>query len=95
LAGSELIFCYLPFLIFKNKIMKENLNLVCNMVMSLSLILLLIVGFVLCLVIGYELCFKIAEIIGSISNIFWWLILSLIGTFLLGLFTSIINTEKK
>ena len=74
--------------------MKDKLNLVCNMLMALSLILLLIVGFVLCLVIGYKLCFKIAEIIGSVSHIFWWLILSLIGTFLLSLFTSIINTEK-
>jgi hypothetical protein len=75
--------------------MRENLNLVCNMLMALSLVLLVIVGFVLILVIGYEMCFKIAEIIGSINHVFWWVILSLIGTFLLAFFTSIINTEKK
>jgi hypothetical protein len=75
--------------------MKDNLNLVCNMLMAISLVLLVFVGFVLCLVIGYELCFKIAEIIGNISHVFWWVILSLIGTFLLAFFISIINTEKK
>ncbi len=75
--------------------MRENLNLLCNFLMALSLVLLLIVGFVLFLVVGFEMCYKLVDVLIEVNHLFWWVILSLIGTFSLAFLTSIINTEKK
>jgi hypothetical protein len=75
--------------------MRENLNGICNLLMALSLVLLLIVAFVLFLVVGFEMCYKLVDVLIEVNHLFWWVILSLIGTFSLAFLTSIINTEKK
>jgi hypothetical protein len=74
--------------------MRENLNLLCNFLMLLSLVVLLIVGCALLLVVGFEMCYKLVEILIQINHLFWWIIFGSIFTFVISLVASIIITKK-
>jgi hypothetical protein len=74
--------------------MRENLNLLCNFLMALSLVVLLIVGCALLLVVGFEMCYKLVEVLIQVNHLFWWIIFSCILTFASSLIASIIITKK-
>jgi hypothetical protein len=74
--------------------MRENLNLLCNFLMALSLVVLLIVGFALFLVVGFEMCYKLVDILANINHLFWWLIFGSILTFTIALLITIVITKN-
>jgi|GEM_PF-4319729 len=74
--------------------MRENLNLLCNFLMLLSLVVLLIVGCALLFVVGFIMCYKLVEVLIQVNHLFWWIIFGSILTFTIALTTSIIIEKK-
>lgn len=74
--------------------MKENLNLLCNMMVILCTILIILLLGEIIIVICWEMIFKFVDVLCEMNTMHWWILLSLIGILLLFVFISIINTPK-
>lgn len=74
--------------------MKAKINRLCSMLMALSLMLLSFIGVILFIVIMYKMVFKFIDAITEINTMYWWVILSIISTFVIALLGSIFTQKK-
>jgi hypothetical protein len=74
--------------------MKDNLNGICNIIMIASLLLIILLLGEIIIVICWEMIFKFVDVLCEMNTMHWWILLSLLGTFLLFALISVIITPK-